>query len=27
VVVFADGHVDFVTRYQAHSPEHLLPRK
>jgi prepilin-type N-terminal cleavage/methylation domain-containing protein/prepilin-type processing-associated H-X9-DG protein len=27
VVVFADGHVDFVTRFQAHSPEHLLPRK
>jgi prepilin-type N-terminal cleavage/methylation domain-containing protein len=26
LVVFADGHVDFVTRQYAHSPQHLLPR-
>jgi prepilin-type N-terminal cleavage/methylation domain-containing protein/prepilin-type processing-associated H-X9-DG protein len=27
VVAFADGHVDFVTRYMAHSPKHLIPRR
>lgn len=27
VVIFADGHVDFVTRLYAHSPEHLLPHR
>ena len=26
IVIFADGHVDFVTRAYAHSPQHLLPR-
>ena len=26
MVVFVDGHVDFVTRKTAHSPQHLLPR-
>jgi prepilin-type N-terminal cleavage/methylation domain-containing protein/prepilin-type processing-associated H-X9-DG protein len=25
-VCFADGHVDFVTRKYAHSPQHLMPR-
>ena len=27
VVAFVDGHVEFVTRIFAHSPEHLLPRR
>ena len=26
LVVFADGHVDYVTRKYAHQPQHLLPR-
>ncbi len=26
LVVFADGHVDFVTRSYAHDPSHLIPR-
>jgi hypothetical protein len=26
LVVFADGHVDYIARFKAHSPEHLLPR-
>lgn len=26
IVCFADGHVDFVTRQYAHSPQHLLAR-
>ena len=26
VVAFADGHVDFIGRGMAHSPEHVLPQ-